>query len=115
MIGLRFDECHTFLLSFQFYSCQLDYSSFYQLQIKDGVFQNCRLLEVDFTEADLSSANFTGSDFSGAVFSYTTLNGADFRGVRNLSLDPEINPLQNAHFSSDGIQGLLVKYGILIS
>ena len=41
LLGLNFDECNRFLLSFSFVSCQLNLSSFYKLPLKKTSFINC--------------------------------------------------------------------------
>ena len=40
MLGLRFDTCSTFILSFSFDNCILSHSSFYGLKIKKTIFTN---------------------------------------------------------------------------
>ena len=42
------------------------------------------------------------------------LEKADFRGAINYSIDPELNQLKGASFSTAGLGGLLGKYGIRI-
>ena len=54
MLGLRFDLCHDFGLSFSFDHCQLNHSSFYKTKIKKTVFKNTQLQETDFADADLT-------------------------------------------------------------
>ena len=53
MLGLRFDTCNAFGISFSFDGCQLNHSSFYKMKIKKTVFKSSQLHEVDFAEADL--------------------------------------------------------------
>ena len=38
LLGLRFDHCNSFLLSFNFNACTLNFSSFYQLKLKNTHF-----------------------------------------------------------------------------
>lgn len=114
MLGLNFDQCQTFLLSFSFESCMLNFSSFYKLKIKNTHFKACRLQEVDFTEADLTNADFSGCDLSGAIFQNTQLYKSDFSTAENLNIDPEYNNIAGAKFSSENLHGLLSKYKIEI-
>lgn len=114
LIGLQFDECNSFLLEFQFWDCQLNLSSFYQVKMKATFFQNCMLHEVDFTETELSSSTFKNCDFSGAMFGNTNLEKADLTSSFNFSIDPEMNFRKNARFSTANISGLLDKYQISI-
>ncbi|MFZ4569372.1 MAG: pentapeptide repeat-containing protein, partial [Bacteroidota bacterium] len=58
MLGLRFDTCNEFGLSFSFDGCQLNLSSFFKTKIKKTVFKNSQLQETDFSQADLTSAMF---------------------------------------------------------
>lgn len=112
MLGLRFDSCNSFGLSFHFENCQLNHSSFYKTKIKKTVFKNCQLQETDFAEADLTSAVFDNCDLNAAIFDQTILEKADFRSAFHYSIDPELNKIKQAKFSLAGISGLLNKYDL---
>lgn len=112
MLGLRFDSCNPFGLSFSFEGCLVSHSSFYKTKIGKVVFKNCQLHEVDFAEADLTKAVFDGCDLMLAVFDRTILEKADLRTARHYSIDPENNRLKKARFSIFGVSGLLDKYEI---
>ena len=114
LLGLRFDECNTFLLRFRFEECILNFSSFFKLKLKGIKFTDCRLEEVDFSETDLSKARFLHCNFSGAIFSNTILEHADLNTSTDFSIDPESNRITKARFSSTNIAGLLDKYEIVI-
>lgn len=114
LLGLRFDTCHDFGLSFSFEGCQLDHSVFFKTKILKTSFVNTQLKGVDFTGADVSNAMFDNCDLADAVFDRTNLEKADFRTAVNYSIDPEINRMKKARFSMPGIAGLLDKYGIQI-
>ncbi len=114
MLGLRFDTCNGFGLSFSFDGCQLNHSSFYKTKIKKTIFKNSHLQESDFSEADLTGAVFDDCNLTQAVFFHTILEKADFRTSYNYSIDPEINRIKKAKFSIWGIPGLLDKYDIEI-
>ena len=79
MLGLRFDTCNEFGLSFPFDGCQLNHSSFYKTRIKKTVLKNSLLHEVDFTETDLTGAVFQNCNLEQAVFDHTILEKVDFR------------------------------------
>ena len=115
MLGLRFDSCNPFGLSFSFDGCQLNHSSFYKTKIKKTVFSNSQLQETDFAEADLTGAVFDNCDLMNAVFDRTLLEKADLRTSYNYTIDPETNRLKKAKFSVSSIAGLLAKYDINIS
>lgn len=114
MLGLHFDDCNIFGLSFRFENCILNHSTFYKLKIKNTVFKNVQLRETDLTESDLTSSVFENCDLSGATFDYTILEKVDFRTSYNYSIDPERNRMKKAKFSIDGVSGLLNKYDIVI-
>lgn len=114
MLGLRFEDCNKFSLSFNFDNCSLNHSSFYQTKIKKTLFRNSQLHEVDFTECDLTSAVFNNCDLTRATFENTIIEKADFRTSFNYSIDLEINRVKKARFSLTGITGLLDKYDIEI-
>lgn len=112
MLGLRFDTCNEFGLSFSFGSCQLNHSSFYKTKIRKTVFKNSQLQETDLAETALTSAVFDNCNLAQATFDYTILEKADFRTSYNYSFDPEINRIKKAKFSVMGVSGLLDKYDI---
>ena len=114
MLGLRFEDCNEFGLSFSFENCTLDHSSFYQTKLKKTLFNNSKLQEVDFTGCDLNSSVFNNCDLTRTTFENTVLEKADFRTSFNYSIDPEINRIKKAKFALVGIAGLLEKYDIEI-
>ena len=114
MLGIRFDLCKTFNLSFTFDGCTLDHSSFYKLNIKKTVFRDCVLKSVDFTECDLSGSSFARCNLADATIERSNLEKADLRESVNYRIDPEINKIKKAKFSIEGLPGLLSKYDIII-
>jgi uncharacterized protein YjbI with pentapeptide repeats len=54
MLGLQFDHCSAFGLSFRFETCILNHSTFYKTSIKKTLFKNTQLHQVDFTDCDLT-------------------------------------------------------------
>ncbi|HAF29746.1 MAG TPA: hypothetical protein DCG75_11930 [Bacteroidales bacterium] len=114
LLGLHFDECNPFLLSFYFQSCILNFSSFYKLNLKNTNFKECKLEEVDFVESNLKNSVFCECDLNGAKFENADLESTDFRTSFNYSIDPEINRVSKAKFSLHGLPGLLDKYNIVI-
>jgi uncharacterized protein YjbI with pentapeptide repeats len=115
MLGLHFEDCNSFLFAVSFEGCVLNLSSFYKLSIKKTKFINCSLHEVDFTEADLSLSIMENCDLNGAIFQQAIAEKADFRTAYNFLIDPEVNRLKKAKFSSAGLAGLLYKYDIDIT
>ena len=114
MLGLQFENCNQFGLSFEFSGCTLNHSSFYQMSLRKIRFENCQLHEVDFTECDLSEGKFENCDLNRATFDRTNVEKVNFRSSYNYSIDPENNRIKKAIFSKDGITGLLDKYAIEI-
>ena len=115
LIGLRFDACNTFLFAATFINCRLDFSSFYQMDAQKTNFQSCSLQEVDFSEANLNSVSFKDCDFTKALFNQTNLEKSDFTTARNFSIDPELNKMNKAKFLTNNLQGLLLKYNLIVS
>lgn len=114
MLGLSFEHCNPFLLSFGFEDCTLDFSSFFQMKIQGTVFKNCSLKEVDFTETDLQNAVFDSCNLENAIFENTLLQKSDFRTALNFSIDPSNNFISKAQFSKNNLHGLLTKFNIQI-
>jgi len=114
MLGLHFEGCNKFGLSFEFDNCILDHSSFYKTRIIKTSLTGTRLHEVDFSECDLTGSSFNNCDLRGAVFDHTNLEKVDFLTSYNYSLDPDKNKLKKTRFSSDGLSGLLSKFDIII-
>lgn len=114
MLGVKFSDCSSFLMSFTFENCILNFASFYQLKIQNTRFIASKLEGVDFTETDLSGCHFNQCDLKGAIFQNSLLQKADFRTAYNFSLDPENNHIKKALFTTQGVVGLLQKYDIII-
>ncbi len=114
MLGLHFDQCNPFNLSFRFEGCTLNYASFFKTKLKGIRFRDCQLQEADFVECDLSGAVFDNCDLLQAVFDRTNLEKADLRTAVHYSIDPENNRIRKAKFSFIGLAGLLDKYDIVI-
>lgn len=114
MIGLHFDQCNDFGLSFSFEKCILDQSVFFRKKLKKISFKSCCLKEVDFTECDLSGSLLENCNLSGSIFDNTNLEMCDFRSAYNFSIDPEQNRIKKAVFSRQNLEGLLNKYNLVI-
>lgn len=114
MIGLNFEDAHSFNISFKFEDCVLDHSSFYQLDIRKTIFTNCSLKEVDFTETNLSNSFFNNSNLIDAVFDRTILDNANLKNALHFSIDPNKNQLKKTKFSKDNLSGLLNQLSIII-
>lgn len=115
LLGLRFDECNSFNLSFTFERCTLNNTSFFGLKIKKTVFSHCQIREADFTNAELTASFFTHCDLLNTTFGNTILEQADFRTAEHYLIDPERNKIKKAKFTLPGVLGLLAKYNIQIT
>lgn len=115
MLGLRFDDCSDFNLSFRFETCSLNHSSFYKKKIRKTYFEDCQLQDVDFTESDLTGSIFSKCDLLNATFENSILEKVDFRSALNYSIDPHLNRVKKAKFSLSGLPGLLEKFDIDIT
>jgi uncharacterized protein YjbI with pentapeptide repeats len=114
MIGVKFNECDSFLLQFYFKECQLNFSSFYQLKVSNTQFVDCNLQEVDFTETVLINSVLDNCDLGSAIFENTNLEKSDFKTAFNFNINPEKNRLKGAKFSKENLYGLLSDYKIII-
>ncbi|MFL5763393.1 MAG: pentapeptide repeat-containing protein [Bacteroidia bacterium] len=114
MLGIRFDLCNEFGLSFTFENCILNHSSFYKRKIRETTYKNVSLQEVDFSFCDLTNSVLNNCDLLNAAFSGSILEKCDLRSAYNYSIDPELNKIKKAKFSRTGIDGLLHKYDISI-
>ncbi|MDB4925189.1 pentapeptide repeat-containing protein [Mucilaginibacter sp.] len=114
ILGVNFSLCEDFLFSVRFESSILDYSSFMNKKMLKTYFIKSSLKEVTFSQANIAGAVFDQSDLSGTVFSQTDLSSVNFSTALNYTLDPELNNINKAIFSADGLPGLLSKYNIKI-
>lgn len=115
LVGLQFEDSTEFLFSIDFRECNLHLSSFYQMNPKSISFRDCNLKEVDLTEANLAETLFEQCDLNLAIFKNTNLEKADLSSSYNYIIDPEINNIQKAKFSLQGLPGLLEKYNLEIN
>lgn len=114
MLGVDFTRCSTFAFSFSFTECHLDFSNFYGRKLRKTTFKKCTLKEVEFTDADLSASEFLECDLSSTVFANTILEKVDFRTAVNFAIEPDINKMKKAKFSTKNLEGLLYKYDLAI-
>jgi len=78
------------------------------------IFQNTSAKNVDFSECDLTKVLFSNCNLLNSVFHKTILKEADFLTALNYTIDPELNNIRRAKFSTGGVAGLLNKYDIII-
>lgn len=114
LLGLQFDKCSAFALSFSFENCLMDHVVFFKVKLSGTRFTNCRIQEADFTDAIADKVTFEKCDLASTVFERTSLLMADFRTAWNYAIDPELNKLKGARFSEAGLRGLLLKYKLNI-
>ncbi|MCW3086464.1 MAG: putative low-complexity protein [Bacteroidetes bacterium] len=114
LMGIIFSECADFLFSVRFENGLLDYSSFMGKKMMGTVFINTTLKDVNFSNANLTKAVFDKTNLSGAIFNGTVLQEANLVTAFAYSIDGELNKISKAHFSLQGVVGLLDKYRITI-
>lgn len=114
LLGVDFSTCSDFGFSVAFRDCNLRYASFADKEMPGTTFADSTLAQVDFNNTDLGEADLSNCRLDEALFSNTTLTGADLRGATNLTLDPEINRIQEAKLNLDALPGLLGKYELEI-
>lgn len=114
ILGVIFQSCNPFLLSFKFIDCTLNFSSFYQLKISKTNFLKCTMHQVDFTEAEAKYVAFKDCDLLGATFDRTNIEYSDFTSAFNFNINPALNKIKSASFSKENIYGLLESFHIKI-
>lgn len=112
--GVRFDQCDPFILEVYFDRCLLRNCSFSDLNMKKCKFENSQILESDFYKTKLMEASFQGSVLSRTVFAECDLTKADFQEATDFIIDPTINRLKKAVFSSNELAGLLRHLDLVI-
>jgi uncharacterized protein YjbI with pentapeptide repeats len=114
VLGVNFSKCTDFLFSVAFDNCILDYSSFMGKKMVKTKFSKSILKEVTFSQAVLTGSTFSETDLTNAIFNRTDLSAVNFVTAFNYDIDPEINNLKKATFSSQGLEGLLTKHQIKV-
>jgi uncharacterized protein YjbI with pentapeptide repeats len=114
LVGVTFEYCDDFLLSFSFEACNLSFTSFHQKKIEQTQFSECNLEGADFIKAQLKGAVFENCNLQDAKFEQTDLSAADFRTATGFRIDPDLNKISKAQFSRNNIEGLLWKYEVEI-
>jgi fluoroquinolone resistance protein len=114
LLGVNFSMAEDFLFSVRFESCALDYSSFMRKKMPKTVFKKSSLKEVTFTQAILNGSVFEECNLLETVFRQTDLTSVNFSTALNYIIDPELNIMKKAIFSSHGLEGLLFKYDLKI-
>lgn len=114
MLGLQFDSINPFLFQISCDECQLSFCSFYNLNLRSSRFTSCNFSEVDFSNSILNDCTFEYCDFKLSNFEQTNLEKLDLSNCINYQIDPNNNRIRGASFSRDGVEGLLIKYGIKI-
>lgn len=114
ILGVIFSECQEFLFSVEFERSMLDYSSFMGRKMLKTRFSNTSLKDVNFTAANLSGSVFEQSDLLHTIFNGTDLSAVNFSSAFNYDIDPELNIMRKAIFSSQGLQGLLTRHQLKI-
>jgi uncharacterized protein YjbI with pentapeptide repeats len=112
--GINFFTAKRAILSLSFDRCLIRHSSFAELKMLKVKFIRCTLQNVDFSDADLTSADFTNTTFENCVFRNTNLTKADFRCASGYYIDPTLNKLKGARFSSPDVLSLLSAFDIVI-
>src|SRR5207248_7380704 len=112
--GVNFGDTSNFSLEVSFIKCVLDYTVWHKKKLKGTVFNDCSFEEADFSETDFTNAVFEKCNMNRAIFSRTILKGADLRTAYNFNIDPENNTVNKAKFSADALNGLLLKYNLVI-
>ncbi|KTD74969.1 pentapeptide repeat-containing protein [Legionella waltersii] len=95
-------------------TCDISYSSFYELKLPGIAIVDCKAHDADFRAADLSNSDLSGTDFENSEFNHTNLKSADFRRSINYRIDPTENNVRDAHFCLPEAISLLASFKIKI-
>lgn len=114
LLGLNFFQARDFAFEVYFNNCLMDFASFDSKKLNSSEFKNCKMHEVNFTKADLSKSTLYNCDLYEAIFAQTNLSGVDFTSSTNFDIDPEINSIKKAKFSSQDLFRLLTRHNIII-
>jgi fluoroquinolone resistance protein len=114
IIGVNFYEVKEFGFSINFEGCVIDYASFSNKKMNVSVFKNCKIHGVNFTMTDLSRSSIEHCDLTDSIFSGTNLSGMDLTTIYNFSINPTLNNIKKARFSSNSLSGLLSAFDIII-
>lgn len=114
MRGVDFGLCRRFGFAATFRACHLSFCSFHELKMPKATFAGSTLKECFFSECDLTQADFSGCDLERTLFDRCRLEKADFRTAFQYTIDPSVNRMRGARFSREGLDGLLVQYGLEI-
>jgi fluoroquinolone resistance protein len=112
--GINFFTAKRELLSLGFSGCLIRHSSFAELKLHKISFARSILQNVDFSDADLTSADFTNCTIENCVFRNTNLAKADFRFSTGYCIDPTLNKVRGARFSTPDVMSLLAPFDIFV-
>ena len=108
LLGINFSDCEDFMFSVAFEKCVLDYCSFMGKKMVKTKFSDSSMKNMVFTEANLTQAVFSRTDLAGTLFSQTLLKEADFTTAINYAIDPSLNMVKKAKFSTRPNTGTLI-------
>ncbi|MEO8885410.1 MAG: pentapeptide repeat-containing protein [Mucilaginibacter sp.] len=114
LLGINFSVTQDFLFSVRFENCILDYASFMDKKMPKTHFIKTTLKEATFSRAILTGSVFDECNLNETIFNQTDLTGVDFSTAYNYIIEPELNTIKKAIFSSQGLAGLLTTYDIKI-
>ncbi len=114
MLGIFFDNCSSFGLSFSFRGCNLNHSSFHGLSLKKQRFDSCELQETDFTDTNLTQAIFIKCNLAGALFQQTNLEYADVRTAEHVDINIKENKVHGLKIQQQQSVALLRHFKIKV-
>lgn len=114
LMGVDFSVVNVFILTVGFKSCMLHFANFSRLKLKKTEFEECSIKEANFSESDLKGATFNRCDLERTIFDRSNLETADFRTAYHFNINPEENMMRKARFSAGALEGLLIKYQLVI-
>ena len=113
VIGVNWSEA-AIPLAVDFYSCVINFSSFFGINLTKIIMTECVAKEVDFTESNLTNGNFEKTDFENSRFLKTNLTKSNFRNSTNYNIDPKCNLLKKTIFSLPEALSFLSEFDIIL-
>ncbi len=90
------------MLSLSFSGCLIRHSSFAELKMLKVKFTGCTLQKRRFLGRRSFLGEFHNATFENCIFRNTNLTKADFRYATGYYIDPTLNKVKGARFSSPG-------------
>lgn len=114
ILWVNFTEINTFLSHFDFIECSISLSFFMWMKLKSISFIESEVKETDFTNSVLEWVDFSFCNLEKSIFLNTSLKKANLIWAFNFSINPNINSIEKAKFSTSNVVNLLNYLDIIV-